>query len=184
MRLSIRRDPPWTSRLPAAKNFGARAQYRDCRDHFKLLDGGLSRDIATFLYASPTVLDADVVAEQKMIEFLSPKAGRLYPSPHCEITDTIVICDDSDAKSGSSSIILPEGHVNDIWFRGFENFRILLIHNPVNLDFEIIMAILAKHVVGTLWLIYPWSGTSSSMMPVLQKKNNFAAVLGKLSMFH
>ena len=128
------------------------------------------------------MLESDLIAERKMVEFLSPKAGRLYPSPHCEITDTLVVFDDSDATNGN--VLLPEGHTNDVWLRGCENFRVLLMHNPVNLNLELVIAILAKNVTGALWMFYPWSGTSSSMMPVLQKKNNLVVVLGKLSVFH
>lgn len=112
------------------------------------------------------------------MHYLSPNGGQLLTSPHCEILHTIVVCDDSN--EGDQLFM---GRTDNVWLSGFENFRVLKIHNLVYLKLDSITTVLKPVVIGTLWMVYPWSCTTSSMMPIGQEKNNITQIIDELSKF-
>ena len=52
--------------------------FGQCTRQSGAIDGGLSRDIATFLYRDFAISDHDVATEKRALSFLSPVGARLY----------------------------------------------------------------------------------------------------------
>ena len=86
-------NPGATGSLPSGPIAMNGETYRPCTQHHLLIDGGLSRDIATFLYSTKAISKCDVDAELKMLNYLLPKGLRLYSSPGCKVDNALVIFD-------------------------------------------------------------------------------------------
>ena len=155
--------------------------YRVCKRHYELIDGGLSRDIATFLYDTAVVNDSDVRSELKMLQYLIPTGAKIYTSPSSEVQHTIVVFDGANCGNLVCNTDTP---VNDVWLNGYEMCRVFYLYNPLNLDFEVVKRTLCSISRGSMWLIYPWSSSSSSMMPTPESTKPLHQVLPELSMFH
>lgn len=64
---------------------------RQCTRHSSAIDGGLSRDIATFLYRDVAISDHDRAAEKRALGFLSLVGAHLYHSPSGAVLHTLYL---------------------------------------------------------------------------------------------
>ena len=115
-----------------------------------------------------------------MLNFLSPKGSRIYTSPTNEVWHTVVIFDHTNC---GKQVCCISPSVDVAWLNGFPNFRVIYFHNPINLVFEDVLSVLMSVTIGTLWLVYPWSGTTSSMMPSPNNGIKIKTILEKFSAF-
>ena len=53
-------------------NAGANVATRQCSNHCELIDGGLSRDIITFLYVKLLITEEDVTLEKRALSYVTP----------------------------------------------------------------------------------------------------------------
>ena len=134
--------------------------YRLCNRHHLLIDGGLSRDIATFLYSTKVISKDDIEAELKMLNFLLPKGLRLYSAPGCKVDNTLVIF---DRTHNGCEVLNTKDVVDGVWQNGFDNCRVVRLYYPIDLEFENVYETLKVIQRGMLWLIYPCSFSSSSL---------------------
>ena len=107
--------------------------YRLCETPFSLIDGGLSRDIVTFLYTKEGPCTDDIVEERSALVFLSPKGSRLYTSSNPLNLDTIVVF---DSTAGSEDSQGTQAHHHKVWENGFENLQIIHEGHPLTMDVE------------------------------------------------
>ena len=136
--------------------------YRHCRRHHELIDGGLSRDIATFLYTSDKVSDVDIRKETRMLSYLSPKGSRIYSNPSADTRHTIIIFDDTNDGDKVYNTSVP---VLAAWLNGFAGCRVFQLHNPININFEALVVLLENLSKGLLWLVYPWASSTATILP-------------------
>ena len=143
--------------------------YRECRRHHELIDGGLSRDIATFLYSSESVSMDDISKEKRMLSYLSPKGSRLYSNYGNDVRHTIIIFDDVNDGDKVHNTSVP---IRDAWLNGFAGCRVFQMYNPINLDFDALVTLLGTLSNGILWLVYPWANSNSSILPSVHAHDN------------
>ena len=120
---------PSTS-VPVAMNGES---YRLCKQHHALIDGGLSRDIATFLYSTKIVSESDIATEKKMLNYLLPMGLRLFSSPICKVDNTSAIF---DRTNRGAEVLNSQMHVEGVWQNGFDNCYVVYLHYPIDLNFE------------------------------------------------
>ena len=101
--------------------------YRPCSAPYGLIDGGLSRDIVTFLYAKDGPSASDLVEERSMLVFLSPKGSRLYTSSNPVIFDTIVVF---DAITGTRDDQGEPAVLNKVWKMGTKTYELFMLETP------------------------------------------------------
>ena len=125
---------------------------RPCYLHHVLIDGGLSRDIATFLYSTKDISASDIVAETKMLNYLLPKGLRLFSSPGCKVENTLVIF---DRINNGAEVLNTKTSVDGVWQNGYDNCCVVRLHYPVDLNIENVFETLKIVHRGVLWLINP-----------------------------
>ena len=137
--------------------------YLPCPRHHLLIDGGLSRDIATFLYSTKSIGKDDLEAEIKMLNYLLPMSLRLYSSPGCKVDNTLVLF---DRTHNGGEVLNTRDIVDGVWQNGFDNCRVVRLYYPVDINFENVYETLKVLQRGVLWLVYPCSFSSSSLSSI------------------
>lgn len=106
---------------------------RQCARRSGAIDGGLSRDIATFLYRDVVISDHDMATEKRVLSFLSPVGARLYHPSSGAVLRTLSLIRKTTITSATN---------------GSEESRVLLLPNPLDLTFDVLCSMVRATIRG------------------------------------
>lgn len=136
---------------------------RQCTRHSSAIDGGLSRDIATFLYRDVVINDHDRATEKRALGFLSPVGARLYRPSSGAVLRTLYFF--QLGKSNQSDEDYCRDKVEPVWTNGFEESRVIILPSPLDLTFYVLCSMVRATIRGAPHFIYPGSIHDSSLVP-------------------
>ena len=126
---------------------------RYCYNHNEHSDGGLNRDIVTFLYTKINLAEEDIQLEKRALSYVTPLGSRIYRPSHGSVRRVIFVSDPGKTDYGNQDGITAD----PAWCNGFPETRVLCLSNPMLTDFSILCGVVTATCCEDVWFIYPMS---------------------------